>query len=232
MLERLAFTDIAFFCVHSSGFSQLLTTSETEGPLLRKSNISESPSIHCTEFRTEASDISSKTRMTHKLQKKGAGKNLESNANALQQIDPRDLTGRFAFEFERIDKNRDGWLSIVELHQGLLSAGWDQDDLCGLFELIDTNHDGHITKDEFISHRYKTAAKNVLADPNGYLAFEFDRMDKNKDGVLSHAELHQGLLNSGWDQDEVCKLFELIDTNKDGKITKNEFISFQNTTYV
>jgi Ca2+-binding EF-hand superfamily protein len=152
--------------------------------------------------------------------------------------DPSDPSGRFSFEFDRIDKNKDGWLSPSELHQGLLSCGWDQDRVCGLFDLIDTDKDGKVSKAEFISYREKTESQanskgkkagptSTLKDPKGYLAFEFDRIDKNKDGWLSPSELHQGLLSAGWMQDDVSMLFELIDTNKDGRVTKAEFIAFR-----
>jgi Ca2+-binding EF-hand superfamily protein len=155
------------------------------------------------------------------------------------QVDSRDPSGRYAFEFDRIDKNKDGWLSRSELHQGLLSCGWEQDRVCGLFDVIDADKDGKITKAEFISFRAKTdsqakskrktkaATQVALKDPKGYLAFEFDRIDKNKDGWLSPSELHQGLLSAGWMQDDVSMLFDLIDTNKDGRVTKAEFVAFK-----
>ncbi len=165
------------------------------------------------------------------------------NSKLSHQADPRDPSGRFAFEFERIDKNKDGWLSPSELHQGLLSCGWEQDRVCGLFDVIDVDKDGKVTKTEFISYRAKTdsqanskskkkaATPVALKDPKGYLAFEFDRIDKNKDGWLSPIELHQGLLSAGWMQDDVSMLFDLIDTNKDGRVTKAEFVAFQASSW-
>jgi Ca2+-binding EF-hand superfamily protein len=178
-----------------------------------------------------------------------------SGPRKIRQVDPRDPSGRFAFEFERIDKNKDGWLSPAELHQGLLAAGWDQNDVCGLFDLIDLNKDGQITKDEFIAHRVKSGQEVNPKDPTGFLGFEFDRIDKNKDGSLSLSELHQGLLSAGWGQvcriyysiiliitspyfhiiikqDDVCRLFDLIDANRDGMITKDEYIHFKSASFI
>ena len=164
--------------------------------------------VESTTSRQHAESLySEKSKQTSsklgKLSKRDVDSKKTSNAGPkskkLQQVDPRDPTGRFAFEFERIDKNRDGWLSRSELHQGLLDAGWHQDEVCGLFEQIDLDNDGHITKEEFISHRSRTVVRDP-SDPTGYFAFEFERIDKNKDGVLSLSELHQGLLSSGWEQ--------------------------------
>lgn len=156
-----------------------------------------------------------------------------------------DPSSHFAFEFDRMDKNKDGWLSPSELHSALLSSGWVQDQVCSLFDLIDADHDGRITKSEYISFRLKCAPKEksrrqassyqpAVVDQNRHtmLSFEFDRIDKNKDGWLSISELHQGLISSGWEQDEVCKLFDIIDTNKDGRITKAEFIAFKANSWM
>jgi Ca2+-binding EF-hand superfamily protein len=155
----------------------------------------------------------------------------------------------FSFEFDRMDKNKDGWLSPSELHSALLSSGWEQDQVCKLFDLIDVDHDGRITKPEYVSFRLKSAsnAKSkqrssicernapVVMNPKDRnhleMSFEFDRIDKNKDGWLSIGELHQGLLCSGWGQDEICQLFDIIDTNKDGRITKAEFLAFKAKTW-
>ena len=45
--------------------------------------------------------------------------------------------------------------------------------------------------------------------------------------LLCQGVLHQGLLSAGWMQDDVSMLFDLIDTNKDGRVTKEEFIAFK-----
>ena len=114
-----------------------------------------------------------------------AGKKSLPAAKATPQIDSRDPTGHFSFEFERIDKNKDGWLSPSELHHGLLSAGWEQDEVCGLFDLIDTNKDGKITKEEFISYRAAQKSKDMALDPKDV----FSSLDEDKDGGLNLKEL-------------------------------------------
>jgi Ca2+-binding EF-hand superfamily protein len=187
--------------------------------------------------------LESKSFHQDKVKKKMTLGSQSFSGRSSRVAEMRDPSARFAFEFDRMDQNKDGWLSPSELHSALLSCGWEQDQVCRLFDLIDVDNDGRITKTEFISYRSKIAApfdqpassrKSKIRsvedtkDQNSHmLSFEFDRIDKNKDGFLSPSELHQGLLSSGWDQDEVCKLFDVIDVNRDGRISKAEFIAFK-----
>ena len=88
--------------------------------------------------------------------------------------DKRDPNGVFAFEFERIDRNANGFISSDELHHGLITAGWDQDEICDLFDQMDTNHDGKISLDEFIEHRSKQTVKQAMIVDKAAL---FTRLD-------------------------------------------------------
>ena len=54
-----------------------------------------------------------------------------------------------------------------------------------------------------MSRDAETAIQVDPRDPRGQFAFEFERIDKNGDGVLTPSELHHGLLVAGWAQDEV-----------------------------
>jgi Ca2+-binding EF-hand superfamily protein len=79
----------------------------------------------------------------------------------------------------------------------------------GFLEAADTNHDGTVSRDEFIAWREK----------------QFAHLDRNGDGVLDaadHADAdqqHEGMKERG------DKMREKLDANGDGKITKEEFVN-------
>jgi len=62
-------------------------------------------------------------------------------------------------------------------------------------------------------------------DPEGHIAFEFNVLDKNGDGFLSEDELFDGLCGRGWDQDELQDLFSNLDTNRDGRVSLEEYLN-------
>jgi Ca2+-binding EF-hand superfamily protein len=103
--------------------------------------------------------------------------------------------------FSQFDKDKDGKISQAELKEGM-----DK-----LFVDIDTNKDGSITKDEMQAHhktmheKYQGAMQErwKLSDKDGdgllskaeaesadmpRLVRDFDKLDRNKDGKLSHEE--------------------------------------------
>ena len=61
----------------------------------------------------------------------------------------------------------------------------------------------------------------------------FDKYDKNKNGYLEQAELKEAIndmarqlnLNTDISEEDVKHVLQVIDTNKDGKISKQEFSS-------
>jgi hypothetical protein len=53
----------------------------------------------------------------------------------------------------------------------------------------------------------------------------FMALDANQDGCLSASELHCGLSDLGFSEDDISGLIVKLDVNNDGKITKDEFIA-------
>lgn len=100
-----------------------------------------------------------------------------------------------AQDFDRFDQNRDGVLSRAELNQ--YSDNRNDRNYGGSY---DRNGDGVISRDEFQGD-----------------AREFERRDRNHDGVLSQADRSYGNENAGG------RRFRGMDSNGDGIITRNEW---------
>jgi Ca2+-binding EF-hand superfamily protein len=85
-----------------------------------------------------------------------------------KKIDKKEYTDAVSKSFDKLDKNRDGYLSREEFKAtGIPNSN-------KLFDELDTNKDGRISKDEFI----KGAEKH------------FTIMDKNADGFIDRNEFN------------------------------------------
>ena len=100
---------------------------------------------------------------------------------------------------------------------------------------MDKDGDGEITKDEFIiyfdSHDKLLSPiyKEGVLDNAANMGRLFERLDVDKNGLLSRAELREGLLQEGYQEEDLVnrlpRLFSSMDKDGDGEITKEEFIS-------
>jgi Ca2+-binding EF-hand superfamily protein len=126
------------------------------------------------------------------------------------------------------------WFSLTFLlafPAALVASAQTIDRVARLIQAADANNDGDVTKDEFHAFRAK----------------QFPRLDRNKDGMISIADVPERLQNrlrdkvengdviAGFDLDGnkqvsreefergPTKIFDKYDTDKDGVITKAEF---------
>lgn len=53
----------------------------------------------------------------------------------------------------------------------------------------------------------------------------FSALDTNHDGSLTRSELSCGLSDFGFDDSQIDELMTKLDANRDGKISKDEFVS-------
>merc|ERR1712032_557433 len=106
-----------------------------------------------------------------------------------------------------------------------------------IFDQLDTNHDGKITREEFQENMHPSRAAKAVEQ---MLKDVFDRMDGNGDGSLSREEVSTAFANivgkscvksqksfkrlivdAGMNPDFF--VFEQLDANNDGKVTWEEF---------
>jgi Ca2+-binding EF-hand superfamily protein len=100
-----------------------------------------------------------------------------------KKIDKKEYTDSVSKSFDKLDKNKDGYLDREEFK----ATGIPNTD--ELFDELDTNKDGRISKDEFV----KGAEKH------------FTIMDKNADGFIDKNEF-----NLYWGKDGVQKELPII----------------------
>jgi Ca2+-binding EF-hand superfamily protein len=120
--------------------------------------------------------------------------------------------------FRRADHNRDGVITRREFLNEDLEQDDDREDR---FAYLDVNRDNRISRDEW----------------HGTLA-AFDRLDDNRDGVLTRAEVsgtepppdlftsvdvnrNGTIARDGWHWSAAS--FDRLDTNRDGRLTREEF---------
>ncbi len=110
---------------------------------------------------------------------------------------------------QNADKNGDNLVSREEAR----TVPW----LDKRFDVLDSNKDGQISKEEI------AAAKNAHHEERKRKADEkFNKADVDQDGSISREEAEKGLPS-------IASKFDVIDANKDGKITQAEISAYQHT---
>ena len=105
-----------------------------------------------------------------------------------------------------------------------------------MFTRIDTNADGAVTRDEFITG----APDDVSADKAGSL---FDKLDSEGSGALSQSDLatafqqmaasmqagmiqaQAGAMGGGGERADASELFAKLDSDGDGSVSREEFVA-------
>ena len=114
--------------------------------------------------------------------------------------------------------------------------GRDRQGPAPIFQLMDADKDGKVSKAEYDAYRarqFKALDKNAdgALSREEYLALgdfiraelagrRFDELDKNKDGKLTAEEL--GVRDGRANEADIRRRFDALDKNKDGKLTPDE----------
>ena len=134
-----------------------------------------------------------------------------SASNSLAKIDS---------DFGCLDKANDGYISKTEA---------DDDAIWAHFSNIDTNMDEQISRSEFNAYMQLNTGKVAEDSEVSESAFkaeiaqfdpienDFKSLDNDKNGYISVEEA---------DDDDIANHFGYMDTNKDKRVSRNEFIRY------
>lgn len=120
--------------------------------------------------------------------------------------------------FDALDKDRSGYLDHDEVMAALKELGSPAEDASKVFLRLDTDHDNRISFEEFV------VGANTI---RGELVQLFHLFDLNNDGSISLSELREGFarLRLSAAPDTIESLFLRADTDRNGTIDFNEFVS-------
>eukprot|EP00915_Cephaloidophora_sp_WS-2016_P007943 GHVH01010980.1.p1 GENE.GHVH01010980.1~~GHVH01010980.1.p1 ORF type:complete len:596 (-),score=92.55 GHVH01010980.1:1001-2788(-) len=122
--------------------------------------------------------------------------------------------------FKSMDVDGDGELTRNELIKGLKEAGWEDDDVDRLLDVVDADGSGAVGISEFIAACYSWTERHV-----NVLWTAFQKLDKDGDGRLSVEEFAQVANDDGrfGSKRDIKKMLQTLDTNGDGVIDWQEF---------
>ncbi|MCD7447038.1 Calcium-dependent protein kinase 13 [Datura stramonium] len=131
--------------------------------------------------------------------------------------------------FSKIDTDNDGIVSVEELKAGLqkVNSQLADSEVKMLIEAIDTNGKGTLDYGEFIA--ISLHLQRMANDEHLHRAFSF--FDKDGNGYIEPDELRDALMEDGSDDctNIANDIFQEVDTDKDGRISYDEFAAMMKT---
>ena len=138
--------------------------------------------------------------------------------------------------FEKFDRDKSGYIDSSELKNLLFSLGYCPDDqeMQSLMSKLDTSGDRKIDFNEFYKWWSSEDRFSKLKGKSGQVekwSTMFQKYDKDKSGLLEKREfsmLYNDLQKSGHPHlsKSMDDAFNELDTNKNGKISFNEFVDY------
>ena len=128
--------------------------------------------------------------------------------------------------FNQIDINGDGKITEKELYMGLstkIKSDTLEEDVKNIYHKLDMDGDGYIEYEEFV--RAAVSKEKFMGD--NVLKFAFRFFDKDNSGNIDINEIGKVFKKSVTDQEHIqqvlYKILYEVDSNRDGKITFEEF---------
>ncbi|CAI2359939.1 unnamed protein product [Moneuplotes crassus] len=203
----------------------------------------EAKDLVCSLLTNENDRLTAKAALKHPWFKSVLGKSKNklssthveklknfSNASKVRKIICSFLASRVSNEevkrqlesFDKLDKNKDGYITLKELHKGL-GKKYTIEDAQAIMDSVDTNKNGAIDYNEFLAATLDAEiAKNLRK-----LEMAFKYFDNNSDGYIDDSEL-KGVLESSDIGVEDATAFKSMlmecETMEKGKLNYKEFL--------
>jgi len=131
--------------------------------------------------------------------------------------------------FSALDKDGNGGISIAEAQDGLYQAGYQlsKEETRTLWKVMDTNSDGEVDRDEFITalldwNRLEASMREQGASYDDLILDVFRHFDQNHSGTLQVEDLAK-VLDKNLKSPEVRALLNIADKDGNGSIDFQEF---------
>uniref|UniRef100_A0A1B6E6U9 EF-hand domain-containing protein n=1 Tax=Clastoptera arizonana TaxID=38151 RepID=A0A1B6E6U9_9HEMI len=137
-----------------------------------------------------------------------------------------DQVAEFKEAFMLFDKDEDGRITMAELGVVMRSLGQrpSETELRDMVNEVDRDGNGTIEFNEFLQ---MMSRKIKVSDSEAELREAFRVFDKDNDGMISSYELRHVMTNLGekLSDEEVDDMIKEADTDGDGQVNYNEFVS-------
>jgi calcium-dependent protein kinase len=125
--------------------------------------------------------------------------------------------------FFALDKNRDGYITLKELKEGM-KDNENVDELAEILKGVDIDNNGAINYTEFIA---ATLDQTKMLSEQSKIKDAFRIFDKDGDGKIDESELKAALDSE--DTEIFKEMIKECDTNNDGKVDYDEFAKMMTT---
>lgn len=157
--------------------------------------------------------------------KKNLGKVEEPKKTLAIEVTQNERRQLMEQVFDMFDKNHDGTVDPSEVKSLLIALGREAktEDVDKFLDIVDTNKNGMIEKDEFM--RAMEECYSIPKDKVADVVNAFKIFDSDEDGIITMKEMKNILLKYAGEfkEEEVEELFKMIDTDANGKISYAEF---------